>query len=102
MNDPAVMQAWSEDQGTDDSDFVNMFGDPGAVLTDALDVRMTDAGPPSVGIIGRSKRFALIVADGTVKHVAISEAEGDPAGDSDPSATLVDGVLEAIAAAYKK
>jgi peroxiredoxin len=42
---------------------------------------MTHPGPPSVGIIGRSKRFAVVVEDGVVKHVAISEGPDDPAGD---------------------
>jgi len=98
VNDPAVMQAWSDDQGTDDTDFINMFSDADASFTDALDLRMTHEGPPSVGIIGRSKRFALIVEDGTVKHVAVSEGEDDPAGDSNPSASLADAMLVALEA----
>ena len=93
--DPAVMQAWAEDQGIAGS-FVNMMGDPAAELTKALDVEMTDSGPPSVGIIGRCKRFALHVVDGEVKYVAISEGPGDPAGDDDPSASLAPAMLENI------
>lgn len=89
------MQAWSEDQGVEDS-FITMMGDPAAEFTDALDLRMTHPGPPSVGIIGRSKRFALHVVNGEVKHVAVSEAEGDPAGDDDPSASLADAMLKVV------
>ena len=95
VNDPAVMQAWSENQGVK-GDFVTLMGDPSGAFTKALDLEMTHPGPVSVGIIGRSKRFALIVKDGTVAHVAVSEAEGDPAGDSDPSASLAEAMLEAI------
>ena len=95
VNDGAVMDAWAEDQGIAGS-FVNMMGDPAAELTKALDVEMTDSGPPSVGIIGRCKRFALHVVDGEVKYVAISEGPGDPAGDDDPSASLAPAMLENI------
>lgn len=93
--DPAVMQAWAEDQGIAGS-FVNMMGDPAAELTKALDVEMTDPGPPSVGIVGRCKRFALHVVDGEVKYVAISEGPDDPAGDDDPSTSLAPAMLENI------
>lgn len=80
--DPAVMQAWAEDQGIAGS-FVNMMGDPAAELTKALDVEMVHPGPPSVGIIGRCKRHAMIVDDGEVKWFAISEDDDDPAGDGE-------------------
>ena len=89
------MQAWSIDQKTVGS-MVTMMGDPSGAFTDALDLKMTHPGPPSVGIIGRSKRFALYVDDGEVKYVAVSEAEDDPAGDAAPEASCAPGVLEAI------
>jgi peroxiredoxin len=95
VNDPAVMQAWGEDQGIKGS-FVNFVADPAATLTKALDMEMTHPGPPSVGIIGRCKRFALHAVDGEIKTVAVSEGPDDPAGDSDPSASLAEGMLEAI------
>lgn len=95
MPDPAVMQAWAEDQGIAGS-FINMMGDPAAELTKALDVEMVHPGPPSVGIIGRCKRFAMHVVDGVVKYVAISEAPDDPAGDDNPSASLAPAMLENI------
>ena len=94
VNDPAVMQAWSEDQGV--KGIVTMMGDPAAEFTKALDLEMTHPGPPSVGIVGRSKRFALHVVNGEVKYVAVSEGEDDPAGDADPSASLADAMLKAI------
>jgi len=87
------MKAWGEDQGIEDS-FITFLGDPAAELTDALGVRMTHPGPPSVGIIGRCKRFAMIVEDGVVTYVAISEGPDDPAGDDDPSASLAPALLK--------
>jgi len=95
VNDPAVMQAWAADQKVGGS-MIKFFGDPAAELTKALDVEMTHPGPPSVGIIGRCKRFALHAVNGEVKFVAISEGPDDPAGDSDPSATLAPALLKAV------
>mmetsp|Transcript_18499 Transcript_18499/g.30666 ORF Transcript_18499/g.30666 Transcript_18499/m.30666 type:complete len:90 (+) Transcript_18499:349-618(+) len=89
------MQAWSSDQKIGGT-FINMMGDPSGELAAALDMEMTDAGPPSVGIIGRSKRHAIVVDNGEVTFVAVSEGEGDPAGDSDPSATLAEALLKAV------
>ena len=42
--------------------------------------------PGPMGDLGntRCKRFVLIVDNGKVTHVQLSEAEGDPAGDNDP------------------
>jgi len=97
VNDPAVMQAWAADQKIEGS-IVTFMADPAAELTKALDMEMTHPGPPSVGIIGRCKRFAIHADDEVIKTVKVSEAEGDPAGDDDPSATLAEGMLEAIAA----
>lgn len=42
-------------------------------------------GPMSVLGNPRCKRFAMIVDDGIVKAVEVSEAEDDPAGDNDPT-----------------
>jgi peroxiredoxin len=95
VNDPAVMQAWGDDQGIAGS-FITFMGDPARELTSALDMEMNHPGPPSVGIINRCKRHALHVVDGTVKAVRVSEGEDDPAGDSDPSATLADAFLEIV------
>mmetsp|Transcript_1949 Transcript_1949/g.2796 ORF Transcript_1949/g.2796 Transcript_1949/m.2796 type:complete len:93 (+) Transcript_1949:464-742(+) len=87
------MKAWAADQGIEGS-FVTFMGDPHCELTKALDMEMTHPGPASVGIIGRCKRFAIIVDNGAIKKVCVSEAEDDPAGDDDPSATLAGAMLE--------
>ena len=73
VNDGAVMKAWQADQMIGSKSMVKMMGDPAGEFTKALGMEMTHPGPPSVGIIGRSKRFALHVDKGEVKHVAISE-----------------------------
>lgn len=91
------MQAWATDQKIEGT-MVTFMADPAAELTKALGMEMTHSGPPSVGIIGRCKRFAIHADDEQIKTVKISEAEGDPAGDDDPSATLAEGMLEAITA----
>jgi len=97
VNDPAVMQAWGNEYALDGS-IVKFLADPSAELTKALDMEMVHPGPPSVGIIGRCKRFAIHAINGEVKTVKISEGPDDPAGDDDPSATLAPGFLEAIKA----
>jgi len=91
------VQAWAADQKIEGS-MVTFLADPAGDLTKALDMEMTDPGPPSVGIIGRCKRFAIHAVNGDIKTVRVSEGPDDPAGDSDPSASLAEGMLEAIAA----
>ena len=44
------------------------------------------------------KRFAIHAVNGEVKTVRVSEGPDDPAGDTDPSASLAEGMLEAIKA----
>lgn len=95
MNDPAVMQAWGKDQGIEGS-MITFVADPAAELTKALGMEMTHAGPPSVGIIGRCKRFAIHADDEEIKAVVVSEGPDDPAGDDDPSATLAENMLEVV------
>jgi len=102
VNDGAVMGAWANDLGVENSEAgdeegrITFLGDPDGSLTRKLDMELTHPGPASVGIIGRSKRFALYAVNGEVKYVAISEAEDDPAGDDDPSATLAPAMMKAL------
>ena len=44
----------------------------------------------------RSKRFALYVDNGVVKHIGLSETAADPTGDEDNSASTAKGMLAAI------
>lgn len=96
VNDGAVMDAWSKDQGVDKQDFVTLMGDPSGVFTKTISMEMIHPGPYSVGIIGRCKRFALYLENGVVKLVKVSERADDPAGDDDPSETLAPSMLKAI------
>jgi len=95
VNDPAVMQAWGVDQKIEGS-FITFFADPAGTLTEAFDMKMVHPGPPSVGIIGRCKRFAIHAINGTIKHIAVSEGPDDPAGDDDPSASLAPALLTSM------
>ena len=51
--------------------------------------------PPQLGYV-RSKRFAAVFEDGTCTNLFVSAAPGDPAGDDDPSASLVENVLKSL------
>jgi len=95
VNDAAVMTAWAEDQGVKGS-MIKFFADPSGTFTDAIDMKITNPGLPSVGIIGRCKRHVLYVEDGIVNAVCISEGPDDPGGDEDPSATLAEAILEIV------
>lgn len=104
VNDGAVMAAWAEDQGVkcledsldDPNNILHLFADPYGMVTESLDMEMTAAGPKMVGLLNRSKRFALYIVDGTVQIARVAEAEDDPAGDSRPDITLAESMIEAI------
>ena len=104
VNDGAVMAAWAEDQGVkcledsadDPENILHLFADPYGLVTEALDMELTAAGPKMKGLVNRSKRFALYVVDGTVQIARIAEAEDDPAGDDRPESTLAEAMIEAI------
>jgi peroxiredoxin len=89
------MRAWAINQKVEGS-IITMMGDPEGEFTTALGMELTDPGPRSKGLIGRSKRFAMLVVKNIVKYVAVSEAPGDPAGDDDPSATCHEAMLKAV------
>jgi peroxiredoxin 5 len=80
---------------------LQLMADPYGDLTKALDMELTHPGPIGKGLVGRCKRFAMYVKNGEIKAIRVSEKEGDPAGDDDPSLTLADSMLEAIAQAEK-
>lgn len=96
VNDAAVMDGWKQSLGVAGS-FMTFMGDPHRELTDELGMVMDHEGP--VGVLGnaRSKRFTMLVEDGVIKTVNVAEAEGDPSGDGDPSASLVEKMLQDLA-----
>ena len=71
VNDAFVMGAWGKDQRVEDK--IMMLADGSAALTKALGLEL-DLTPHGMGM--RSKRFAMVVKDGVVKHIAIEENPG--------------------------
>ena len=83
VNDGAVMTGWAKDQGVEGS-IVTFLADTTCAFTRAVGMVLDHPGP--MGVLGspRCKRFVLVVDDGAVTHVEVSEADGDPAGDNEP------------------
>lgn len=99
VNDSAVMGAWEKDMKNNDNTMIKFMGDPHGNLTKALDMELTDDGPvKEKGLVGRCKRHAVYAVNGVVKIIKISEGPDDPAGDDDPSATMVDAIIKDIKA----
>ena len=71
VNDPFVMGAWGESTGAAAAG-ITMLGDAECKLTEAMGLRF-DA--PPVGLIARSKRYALMADNGVVK---VFQAEENP------------------------
>uniref|UniRef100_A0A6T6H159 Redoxin domain-containing protein n=1 Tax=Craspedostauros australis TaxID=1486917 RepID=A0A6T6H159_9STRA len=90
------MQAWSDDQKIPDDGLVTLMADPFSVITRALDMELTHDGPQSLGLINRCKRFALVIQDGVVTSVQLSEGPGDPAGDDFPESTCAPNMLSVL------
>merc|ERR550532_1415074 len=93
VNDGAVMKAWAKDQGIEGS-IITFLGDPRSELTDALGLVLDHPGPMSVLGTTRCKRFSLLVDNGVVKTVNVAASGTDPAGDDDPTISLVEKMLE--------
>ncbi|RVT82160.1 peroxiredoxin [Rhodobacteraceae bacterium CCMM004] len=70
VNDPFVMQAWSESTGAGKAG-IAMLADPASEFTKGIDMAFS---APPVGFIDRSKRYAMVVDDGRV--VTLHEEEG--------------------------
>lgn len=93
VNDGAVMTAWSKDQGVEGS-IITFLGDPRSELTEALGLVLDDPGPMSVLGNPRCKRFSMLIDDGVIKTINVAATEDDPAGDDNPTVTLVEKMLE--------
>jgi len=98
VNDCAVMKAWRKDQKCDGEDsIIQFYGDPTSAFTRAADVELTHPGPISVGLLGRCKRFIMLVNDGKILYKVIAEdLDFDPAGDDFPEAVLPDRIIPEI------
>jgi len=93
VNDGAVMNAWAKDQGVGGS-IIKFLGDPRSEVTEALGLVLNDPGPMSKLGNPRCKRFSMFIDDGVVKSVNVCTNPDDPAGDDDPSVTLVENMIE--------
>ena len=63
VNDPFVMKAWGEATGATDAG-LTMLSDAQSAFTKAIGM---DFDAPPAGLIARSKRYAMLVEDGTVR-----------------------------------
>lgn len=72
VNDPFVMGAWGQATGATAAG-ISMLADPAAEFTKAVD--MVFSAPP-VGLIDRSKRYALCAEDGVVTVLHAEESPG--------------------------
>jgi len=68
VNDAFVMGAWGKDQGADGK--VDMLADGSAAFVKALGLEL-DLEAAGLGM--RGQRFAMVVDDGTVTHLAVEE-----------------------------
>jgi len=93
VNDGAVMDGWAQNQGVQGS-IISFLGDPRSELTKSLGLVLDHPGPMSVLGNPRCKRFSMLIDDGVIKTINVAAAEGDPAGDNDPSVSLVDKMLQ--------
>lgn len=71
VNDPFVMKAWGQATGATDAG-LTMLSDNGG-FTKALGL---DFDAPPAGLIGRSKRYAMMVEDGVVKVLHLEQSPG--------------------------
>lgn len=72
VNDPFVMGAWGESTGATTAG-LTMLADAASEFTKAIDM---DFDAPPVGLLARSKRYAMFVNDGKVIALNIEENPG--------------------------
>ena len=72
VNDPFVMGAWAKDTGADKAG-LTFLSDADGAFTEAMGMAF-DA--PPAGLFGRSKRYAMLVENGTITAMNIEESPG--------------------------
>ncbi len=71
VNDAFVMGAWGKDQGVGEN--ITMLSDGSAAFTKAMGLEL-DLVARGLGV--RSQRFAMVIDDGKVSHLAVEAAGG--------------------------
>lgn len=72
VNDPFVLKAWGEATGADKAG-LSMLSDGTGAFTKSIGM---DFDAPPVGLMGRSKRYAMLVEDGAVTLLHAEESPG--------------------------
>jgi peroxiredoxin len=72
VNDPFVMKAWGEATGATEAG-IAMLSDADGGFTKAVGL---DFDAPPVGLLARSKRYALYAEDGVVRTMHLEESPG--------------------------
>ena len=72
VNDPFVMGAWAKDTGADKAG-LTFLADADGAFTQAMGMGF-DA--PPAGLFGRSKRYAMLVEDGTITALQVEDSPG--------------------------
>ncbi len=72
VNDPFVMKAWGEATGAAEAG-LTLLSDGTGAFTKAIGM---DFDAPPVGLMGRSKRYAMLVEDGKVALLHAEESPG--------------------------
>ncbi|MEP5762434.1 MAG: peroxiredoxin, partial [Litoreibacter sp.] len=72
VNDPFVMQAWGEATGASAAG-LTFLGDALSDFTKAIGMAFD---VPPVGLVARSKRYAMVVEDNVVKALNVEESPG--------------------------
>jgi len=72
VNDPFVMKAWADSTDAADAG-ITMLADPEGSYTRSIGM---DFSAPPFGLVGRSKRYAMLVDDGMIKSVNVEESPG--------------------------
>jgi len=72
VNDPFVMNAWGEATGATEAG-ITMLADPKSAFTKAIGM---DFDAPPAGLLARSRRYAMVVEDGTVTVLHVEQNPG--------------------------
>ena len=72
VNDPHVLRVWGEATGATEWG-IRLLADAEGTFTRAIGMEFS---APASGLIGRSKRYAMVVEDGVVKTLHVEAARG--------------------------